>query len=80
MRKLLLLLPIFFFGCGEASHQEKLEMWKEATTFMKEHDMAGTASLSWRGVSEVYLKEAAGMDTGADFKVSVQFNSVDDSD
>ena len=71
------LISVFLLsGCGkDATLKEKIEGWKEVTTFMQENDMAGTATLSSTGDPYVYQKLGFGLNTGVSLHASVQFNS-----
>lgn len=67
-------------GCSNAgqptSVNEKIQIWKEVTSFMKEHNLSGNVTLNMTGTGEVYLKESAGLDTGVSVHASAQFNSA----
>ena len=65
-------------GCGEKlTVQEKIQVWKEATTFLKENRIAGQATLSSRGDGSVYAKQSFGLDTGLNLNVAAQFNATE---
>lgn len=67
---------ILICGCGnDKTMQDKIAAWKEATIFMQENNLAGTASIHSGGDGNVYQKMAFGIDTGISFNATVQFNS-----
>jgi hypothetical protein len=72
------LLLVAFTGCGgEMTAEQKIQAWKEVTVFMKDNRIAGQATLDYRGIGEVYAKQAFGMDVGLGFTANAQFNSTE---
>jgi len=74
----IIFLIVCLGGCGDKlTVEEKVTIWKETTTFLKENRIAGQASLSSAGDGAVYAKQSFGLDTGLQLHVAAQFNATE---
>lgn len=71
-------LAICLPGCGEAmTTQERVQVFKDVSTFMRENRMTGNANLNYRGIGEVWAATKFGADVGLQFWASAQFNATE---